>query len=483
MTGPAGAARRPAFAAPAAAAAARRPRRRRPPALSLTRPLGDGRNLAAWAPRRQPPSPLARPARVACGRPTAPTVASAAGDVPLPDLPSIPDDLDLDPTGRAAAVSAAAEAATEEEDDDDEAAADAVKGEDGRRPVSMANPPAPARNVSRWTPEGLLGPIVDEKRLETELLEADLAHRPDHPLNLRLAFYAPSTPGRLGRAIRRGDGRLAIIGALKRFAPAAYDDARGLSDGRWSSAAGNMDDGRGGPPPQTGRLLSSLDDIGRDGRRLAAAGVSALAVHVDERRYGTDITDLAAVVKSVAGTSAEPGPPVLAADVVVHPLQIAAAAEAGATAVTIVAGAALPDLEALLNTATLLGLEGVVEVASDLEVAYALDVGATALYLTDVDRSTGRLRPGAGVALRRGVPEWVTTIAGGGFTTAGDAWAAADAGFDAVLLGEVLLRNRRLDGYVAEVTGRERDVSRRFFEAMGYDGRDDPAAKAGARRL
>ncbi|GAB0489255.1 hypothetical protein MMPV_000472 [Pyropia vietnamensis] len=420
--------------------------------------------------------------------------AGAAGEGPTADVPRIPDDLDLDPTGAAAAAAAAAaveEAAADlaadggDGEEDDDAAADSGDGEG----VSMGSPTKPAAAVARWIPEGLLGAIVDEKRLETELLEADLAQRPDHPLNLRLAFYAPSTPGRLGRAIRRGDGRVAIIGAFKRFAPAAYDDAQGLGEGRWSVAAGNLDDsdrGRGlgdGGRPQTGRLLASLDDIARDARRFASAGVSALAVHLDTPRYGTDVADLAAVVKAVAGTSAEPGPPVLAIDVVVHPLQVAAAAEAGASAVTLVAAGALPDLETLLNTATLLGLEGVVECATEVELAFALDAGATAVCLTNLDRSTGRLRPGQAMTLRRDVPEWVTTIAAGGIRTAGEAWAAANAGFDAVMLGEVLLKTRRLDGFVAEVHSQQRDVADRFFGAMGYNDRDDPTVRPGARRL
>lgn len=419
--------------------------------------------------------------------------AGASRDEPTPDMPRIPDDLDLDPTGAAAAAAAVAEAAAEAAADDgdgrksDAAGAGADSG--GRAEVSMASPPKPAAAVARWTPEGLLGAIVDEKRLETELLEADLAQRPDHPLNLRLAFYAPSTPGRLGRTIRRGDGRVAIIGALKRFAPAAFDDAQGLGEGRWSAAAGNLDDsGRGsrrgdGPRPETGRLLASLDDIARDARRFANAGVSALAVHLDTPRYGTDVADLAAVVKAVAGTSAEPGPPVVAMDVVVHPLQVAAAAEAGASAVTLVAAAALPDLETLLNTATLLGLEGVVECATEVELAFALDAGATAVCLTNLDRSTGRLRPGQAVTLRRDVPEWVTTIAAGGIRTAGEAWMAADAGFDAVMLGEVLLKTRRLDGFIAEVHSQQRDVADRFFGAMGYNDLDDLTTRPGARRL
>lgn len=417
--------------------------------------------------------------------------ASGAAAGPTAEPPHIPDGLDLDPTGATAAAAAAAEAAEDATDGEDDATdgsgGGASSGAGGGAGVSMASPPRDAKPVARWTPAGLLGPIVDEKRLETELLEADLAQRPDHPLNLRLAFYAPSTPGRLGRAIRRGDGRVAVVGALKRFAPAAHDDAQGVGDGRWSAAAGNLDDGRpagGGRRPQTGRLLASLDDIARDARRFTTAGVSALAVHVDTPRYGTDVADLAAVVRAVAGTSADPGPPVLAADVVVHPLQVAAAAEAGASAVTLVAAAALPDLEALLNTATLLGLEGVVECATEVEVAFALDAGATAVCLTNLDRATGRLRrPETALALRRDVPEWVTTIAAGGIRTAGQAWAAADAGFDAVLLGEALLRTRRLDGFVAEVHSRRRDVAGRFFGAMGYDDRDDPTTRPGARRL
>ena len=61
-------------------------------------------------------------------------------------------------------------------------------------------------------------------------------------------------------------------------------------------------------------------------------------------------------------------------DVILHPLQLALAAEAGACAVYLIACVVGAQLEALLGIATVMGIEAIVEVHTPEEVEFAVSV-------------------------------------------------------------------------------------------------------------
>ena len=105
----------------------------------------------------------------------------------------------------------------------------------------------------------------------------------------------------------------------------------------------------------------------------------------------------------------------------------------------------------LINAVTAMGVEAIVECHSSLEVEFAVEMGATVLYLTNRDRAHDRIVPGMAEKLRDGVPNWVLTIGGGGITTASQCWSLLDAGFNAVAIGASLLQTRRKAGFVQEI--------------------------------
>jgi len=211
-----------------------------------------------------------------------------------------------------------------------------------------------------WRPEGLLSQIVKEKEAKIGELEQLVKARPDHPLALRVNFTdAYSSPGNLYKALRRRDGRLAVVGEMKRLHPRdAGEEPEEVVDYDERSI----------------RAVSSA---------VAEWGCDAGMVWTDSR-YGGNLNHLVSARKAVKT-------PLVCADFIIHPLQLAEASLSGADAVLLVAGACLPDLEELLNMATLMGLECIVEVHTEVELALAIDAGASILYCSNLDRRTNTL--------------------------------------------------------------------------------------------
>lgn len=263
-----------------------------------------------------------------------------------------------------------------------------------------------------------------------ELIAGTILERPDHPTQLRMSFYESNPTLRFSKALRRDDGTLAVVAALKRFQP-RYD----------------------APKPE---LVADLNDIAREGRLLELAGVDAAFVNTDTMRFGCELAEITAISNAVAKTNVERGLPLSRQDLIINPIQIAEAAVAGASAVTICAAAALPDLLELLNAATAMGVEAIVECHTELERDLAIECGATMMYFTNRDRSTNIVYPGTAERLRVDIPAWIVTMGGGELRTARDAWSLLDAGFDAVVLGETLLKSRRAADLIREIRSEKR---------------------------
>lgn len=302
-----------------------------------------------------------------------------------------------------------------------------------------------------WKPAGLLESAVKMKQVEVQIVEDTLKKRPDHPVNLRRAFFANRPRHRLSRSLRRRDGTLAIVAAFKRFhAPR---------------------------PGETAEVVAPLEDVPSELRSLSASGVDSALFYTDAVRHGMDLSELRIAARNLR----EPAPstsfdlttdaptllPLIRHDIIIDAVQIAEAAEAGACGVNIVAAAALPDLLELLNAATAMGLEAMVECHTPLEVDFAMECGATILFLNNWDRTRHILVPGTAEKLIESVPSFILTVGGGGLCTAADCWNLLDAGFNGVVLGQTLLRTKRPKGFIEEIRSQKRFTGDAFSGDIG----------------
>jgi indole-3-glycerol phosphate synthase len=179
----------------------------------------------------------------------------------------------------------------------------------------------------------------------------------------------------------------------------------------------------------------------------AAGGAACLSVLTDVDFFGGSVADLAAA----RGAS---GLPVLRKDFTVQEADVADARLMGADAVLLIA-AALSDAE-LAGCAALadqLGLAALVEVHDEDELARALDAGAGLVGVNQRDLRTFQVDHERACALAARIPPGVVAVAESGIRDGADARRLAEAGFDAILVGETLVRAADRPAQLGELVG------------------------------
>jgi indole-3-glycerol phosphate synthase len=114
----------------------------------------------------------------------------------------------------------------------------------------------------------------------------------------------------------------------------------------------------------------------------------------------------------------------------------------GADAALLIAAALSPPLlQELAALASHLGLDALVEVHDEAEVAVALAAGATLVGVNQRDLVTFEVDTGRAVRVAASIPDGVIRVAESGIGGPADARRLADAGYHAVLVGEALVRS------------------------------------------
>src|SRR5580704_10557766 len=185
--------------------------------------------------------------------------------------------------------------------------------------------------------------------------------------------------------------------------------------------------------PSKGDLDPGLqaDLVAKD---YVAGGAACLSVLTDVDFFGGAVADLAAARQAS-------GLPVLRKDFTVQEADVADARLMGADAVLLIA-AALSDAE-LAGCAALadqLGLAALVEVHDEDELARALDAGAGLVGVNQRDLRTFQVDHERACALAARIPSGVVAVAESGIRDGEDARRLAAAGYDAILVGETLVR-------------------------------------------
>jgi indole-3-glycerol phosphate synthase len=185
--------------------------------------------------------------------------------------------------------------------------------------------------------------------------------------------------------------------------------------------------------PSRGDLDPGLDPAAV-ARAYAAGGAACLSVLTDAQFFGGSPADLR------AARAACPLP-VLRKDFTVAATDVCDARIMGADAVLLIVAALTDDeLGALVTLAEELGLDAVVEVHDRVELDRALDAGAAVVGVNQRDLTTFAVDPGRAVSLAAFIPPEVVAVAESGVGGADDARRLADAGYQAVLVGESLVR-------------------------------------------
>ncbi len=134
--------------------------------------------------------------------------------------------------------------------------------------------------------------------------------------------------------------------------------------------------------------------------------------------------------------------PILRKDFVTDPYEIAEARACGADAVLlIVAALERSQLENLVAVSKSRGMAALVEVHDEKETAAALEAGARAIGVNHRDLRDFSVDLGLTGRLRKVVPADVVLVAESGIQGSDDARRMREAGADAILVGELLMRS------------------------------------------
>ena len=177
-------------------------------------------------------------------------------------------------------------------------------------------------------------------------------------------------------------------------------------------------------------------------------GASALSVLTEGPSFGGSLDDLRAAREASRL-------PILRKDFVVDRYQVHEALAAGADAILLIVAALEPaQLAELHELAGALGLAALVEVHDQRELEVAAASGAQIIGINNRDLTTLRVDVQRTYELLPGVPDGATVVAESGLRTRSDLGALADAGIDAVLIGEALMRARDIESACRELVQR-----------------------------
>jgi indole-3-glycerol phosphate synthase len=240
-------------------------------------------------------------------------------------------------------------------------------------------------------------------------------------------------------AERQAQTSLDEVKALAQAQPSAKDGVRAL---RGDGVAVIAEVKRSSPSKGA---LAAIADPAALAADYENGGAAAISVLTERQRFGGSLQDLKEVRARV-------DVPVLRKDFIVTSYQLWEARAHGADlALLIVAALEQDALVSLIERAESIGLTPLVEVHDEQEVARAVDAGAKVIGVNarnlrtlEVDRTTfARIAPL--------IPDTVVRIAESGVRGPHDLIAYANAGADAVLVGESLVTGKNPRDAVADL--------------------------------
>ena len=190
--------------------------------------------------------------------------------------------------------------------------------------------------------------------------------------------------------------------------------------------------------PSRGIICETVD-CSQAAREYLQNGAAALSILTESECFRGKLEYLAEIRKACGSQN----PAMLRKDFIFHPLQIAESAASPASALLLIARMIndVRQLRDLREEAASQGLESVVEIFDERDLAMARDSGAAIIQVNSRDLATLRVDDGACCRLiekakPRSHEKW---IAASGITRGSQLRSARDAGFDAVLIGSFLM--------------------------------------------
>jgi indole-3-glycerol phosphate synthase len=135
------------------------------------------------------------------------------------------------------------------------------------------------------------------------------------------------------------------------------------------------------------------------------------------------------------------GVPILRKDFIIDEVQIAEAVMNGADAILLIVAVLGEKTKSLLNSAKKMGIDVLVEVHDEAELKIAIESGAEIIGVNNRDLTTFEIDTDRAIKLLDKIPNHIIRVAESGILDPMIAQAYHQAGFDAVLIGEALVKS------------------------------------------
>ena len=199
--------------------------------------------------------------------------------------------------------------------------------------------------------------------------------------------------------------------------------------------------------PSKGIIRADFDPVGI-ARTYAENGASAISVLTDQEFFAGELAYLSAIRETVTL-------PLLRKDFTIDPYHLyqARLAGGGMLFLLIVSILTLTQLREFTEMARDLGLASLVEVHTEAELELALTGGAEIVGINNRDLKTFHTDIATTFHLRDSIPTDKVVVSESGINTHKDVMKLKEAGINAILVGESLMRSPNIGGKVRELLG------------------------------
>ncbi len=264
--------------------------------------------------------------------------------------------------------------------------------------------------------------IIIQKELEVSLLKQSILENPDsHLANFMRGKLGQRKIKSLQKALSKP---CALIAEIKRASPA------------------------------NGQLAEIPDPVIL-AQHYQQAGAAAISVLTDELFFKGSLRDLEQVAHALQETTCA----VLRKEFIIDELQIAQAAQYGADAILLIVAVTQEKTQELLDYAYYLGLEVLVEVHTEEELELALDTQAKIIGVNNRDLRTLSVDVNTSFDLIEYIPSNIITVSESGIHDVKTAQDLFAAGFNALLVGEALVKSKDPKALIKAMRGENYDHS------------------------
>ena len=198
--------------------------------------------------------------------------------------------------------------------------------------------------------------------------------------------------------------------------------------------------------PSKGIIREDFDPI-QIAETYVENGAAAISVLTDVRFFDGRLDYLSSIRQVV-------DVPLLRKDFTIDPYHIYQARVAGADAILLIVAALTKDqLREFMDIAASLSLASLVEVHTDTELEIALDVGAEIIGINNRDLRTFHTDLATTFSLQEFLPTGKVVVSESGIYTRADVESLREAGVNAILVGESLMRSPDIGEQVRKLIG------------------------------